>query len=336
MTTNESQPQQVNILVTGGAGFIGSNIVSQLLLHPRVNQIRVLDNLATGHKENLEPHLQNDRVEFVQGDIRSYELCMDACSGMDLVCHQAALGSVPRSIKDPISTNAVNISGTLNIFTAAKESGINRVVYAASSSTYGDSKELPKIEDRIGNPISPYAVTKLVNEHYANVFSKLYDTNFIGLRYFNVFGPFQDPNGAYAAVIPLFVKAILENKAPTINGDGLQSRDFTFIENAVQANVKALFTTNLAALNQVYNIAFGESTTLIELFDLLKEIANTNLNPNFGAPRAGDVRHSLADINKARTLLDYDPKVSVKEGLKKAFEWYRIKFEKNKHESTKF
>ena len=336
MITNNRQAGQVNILVTGGAGFIGSNIVTQLLLDSRVNHVRVLDNLATGHKENLAAHFSNDKFEFIQGDICSYELCMEACADMDLICHQAALGSVPRSIKDPIATNAVNVSGTLNIFTAAKNAGITRVIYAASSSTYGDSKELPKKEDRIGNPISPYAVTKLVNEHYANVFSKLYDISFIGLRYFNVFGPFQDPNGAYAAVIPLFVKAILENKAPTINGDGLQSRDFTFIENAVQANINALFTTNEAALNQVYNIAFGESTTLLELYDLLKEIANTDLNPNFGAARAGDVRHSLADISKARTLLDYHPKVSVKEGLKIAFEWYKIEFEKNKHESTKY
>ena len=328
MTTNDRQVKQVNILVTGGAGFIGSNIVSRLIKDPRVNHIRVLDNLATGHKENLDAHFQNEKFEFVQGDIRSYELCMNACAGMDLVCHQAALGSVPRSIKDPISTNAVNISGTLNIFTAAKEQGINRVVYAASSSTYGDSKELPKIEDRIGNPISPYAVTKLVNEHYANVFSKLYDINFIGLRYFNVFGPFQDPNGAYAAVIPLFVKAILDKKAPTINGDGLQSRDFTFVENAVQANIKALFTENETALNEVYNIACGVSITLVELYDLLKEVMNSDLAPNFGPPRQGDVRHSLADISKARTLLGYEPEFDVKSGIEKAVHWYKTNYKR--------
>jgi UDP-N-acetylglucosamine 4-epimerase len=243
--------------------------------------------------------------------------------GIESISHQAALGSVPRSINDPLTTNEVNVSGTLNIFTAAKESNIKRVVYAASSSTYGDHPGLPKLEDEIGNPLSPYAVTKYVNELYAKVYASVYGLQLIGLRYFNVFGPKQDPEGAYAAVIPLFMKAVLNNEPPVINGDGEQSRDFTFVDNAVQANVKALFTNDSQALNQVYNIAYGEQTTLNELFEYLKQIAGSDLAPKYGAERAGDVRHSLADISKAKTFLDYNPGISVKEGLKNAFEWYR-------------
>jgi len=313
----------MKILVTGGAGFIGSNLAEALLNDERIELVRVLDNLSNGHHRNIEDFLINPKFEFLEGDIRDYATCLQACREIDLISHQAALGSVPRSIETPLTTNDVNIGGTLNVFTAAKESGIKRVVYAASSSTYGDSLSLPKREAVIGNPISPYAVTKLVNELYANVYSSLYDINFIGLRYFNVFGPRQDPNGAYAAVIPLFVKAIMENKSPTIFGDGLQSRDFTYVDNAVQANLKALFTTRKDALNEIYNVAVGQRTTLLELFQILKEVASSNLEVVHGLDRSGDVKHSLADISKAKNYLDYNPKVDVREGLKKAFQWYR-------------
>ncbi len=310
------------ILVTGGAGFIGSNLVETLLQDERVSFVRVLDNLSNGHRRNIEGFLDHPNFEFIEGDIRDYSTCIQACEGIDRISHQAALGSVPRSIKAPLTTNAVNIGGTLNIFTAAKDSGIKRVVYACSSSTYGDSPALPKREDVIGNPISPYAVSKLVNELYASVYAKLYDINFVGLRYFNVFGPKQDPNGAYAAVIPLFVKAIMENRPPTINGDGLQSRDFTFVANAVQANIKGLFTEREDALNEVYNIAVGERITILDLFEELKQVSGSYLQPNFGPDRVGDVKHSLADISKAKNYLDYDPEVTVREGLRIAYEWY--------------
>jgi UDP-N-acetylglucosamine/UDP-N-acetylgalactosamine 4-epimerase len=313
----------MRILVTGGAGFIGSNLVQHLLNHPDIEKIRVLDNLSTGSLKNIEAFEQDSRFEFLQGDIRNYETCMQAAEGVDLVSHQAALGSVPRSINDPLTTNNVNITGTLNIFTAAKEKGIQRVVYAASSSTYGDHPGLPKVEDAIGNPLSPYAVTKYVNELYAKVYADVYGLELIGLRYFNVFGPQQNPQGPYAAVIPLFIQAVLNNEPPVINGDGEHSRDFTFVANAVQANERALFTTNQEALNQVYNIAYGERTTLNQVFEMVKEVAGSDLSPKYGPERKGDVRHSLADISKARTLLGYDPSYSVKEGLKIAFEWYR-------------
>jgi len=310
------------ILVTGGAGFIGSNLVNTLLQDKRVSFVRVLDNLSNGHRRNIEEFLDHPNFEFIEGDIRDYSSCIQACEGIDRISHQAALGSVPRSIKAPLTTNAVNIGGTLNIFTAAKDSGIRRVVYACSSSTYGDSPALPKREDVIGNPISPYAVSKLVNELYASVYAKLYDINFVGLRYFNVFGPKQDPNGAYAAVIPLFVKAIMEEKPPTINGDGLQSRDFTYVANAVQANIKGLFTEREDALNEVYNIAVGERITILDLFEELKQVAGSYLQPNFGPDRVGDVKHSLADISKAKNYLGYEPEVTVREGLRIAYEWY--------------
>ena len=312
-----------NILVTGGAGFIGSNLVEALLQLDNVALVRVMDNLATGHLKNIKAFSNHPRFEFVKGDIRDFQTCKEAMEDINLVTHQAALGSVPRSINDPLTTNNVNIGGTVNIFIAAKEAGVKRVVYAASSSTYGDSPYLPKREDVIGKPLSPYAVTKLVSELYAEVFSRFYETNFIGLRYFNIFGPKQDPNGAYAAVIPLFIKCILDETPPTINGDGLTSRDFTYVANAVQANIKALFVKTPAALNTVYNIATNERTTLIELFDYLKNISGSRLEPIFGPERAGDVKHSLADITKAMDLLDYHPEVAIKGGLKKTFEWYK-------------
>lgn len=313
----------MNILVTGGAGFIGSNLVKALVENEAVNLVRILDNLSTGSKDNLATVITHAKVEFIEGDIRDYDTCLNACDNIQAISHQAALGSVPRSIQDPITSNAVNIAGTLNIFTAAKEKGVGRVVYAASSSTYGDHPGLPKVEDKIGNPLSPYAVTKYVNELYARVYASVYNLPSIGLRYFNIFGPFQNPKGPYAAVIPLFAQALLQNKAPHINGDGTHSRDFTFVGNAVQANVLALFTTKEEALNQVYNIACGEQTSLLELFDGLNAQANTSLQPTYGPERKGDVKHSLADIDKARTLLGYTPAISVKDGLKKTFQWYK-------------
>jgi len=313
----------MKILVTGGAGFIGSNLVAYLLEKPEVTAVRVLDNLATGNLDNLKEFEGNPRFEFMEGDIRNYETCLNACKGMDLISHQAALGSVPRSINDPLTSNEVNVTGTLNIFNAARETNIKRVVYAASSSTYGDHPGLPKVEDKIGNPLSPYAVTKYVNELYARVYANVYGLETIGLRYFNVFGPKQNPQGPYAAVIPLFIKSVLDNEPPLINGDGEHSRDFTFVGNAVHANDRALFTTNPDALNQVYNIAFGAQTSLNQLFEMIKEVAGSDLAPRYGPERKGDVKHSLADISKAKNLLLYEPSTSVKEGLKIAFEWYR-------------
>jgi len=316
----------MRILVTGGAGFIGSNIAEKLLQDERVSFVRVLDNLATGSVRNIESLLSHPKFEFREGDIRDFNCCLSACDTMDLVTHQAALGSVPRSIADPLTTNEVNITGTLNIYTAAKEKNIKRVVYAASSSTYGDHPGLPKVEDRIGNPLSPYAVTKYVMELYAKVYADLYKMQFIGLRYFNIFGPKQNPKGPYAAVIPLFAKALIENKSPVINGDGRHSRDFTYVDNAVQANVLSLFTDNTAAVNQVYNIACGEQTSLLELFNYLKQEANSQLQPTHGPERQGDVKHSLADISKAKTLLGYDPNITVEDGLKKTFRWYKQQY----------
>jgi UDP-N-acetylglucosamine 4-epimerase len=317
----------MRILITGGAGFIGSNLTEYLLNKEGIELVRVFDNLATGSLKNIQQFESNPKFEFVQGDIRDFETCLDACDGIDLISHQAALGSVPRSINDPLTTNEVNITGTLNIFTAAKQKAIKRVVYAASSSTYGDHPGLPKVEDKIGNPLSPYAVTKYVNELYANVYARTYGMEFIGLRYFNVFGPRQNPDGPYAAVIPLFIRAILNNEPPLMNGDGEHSRDFTFVGNAVHANDCALFATNPSAVNQVFNIAAGERTSLNHLFEMLKEIGGSDLAPKYGPERKGDVKHSLADVSKAKNLIGYNPSVNVKQGLKIAFEWYR----KNHH-----
>ena len=312
----------MRVLVTGGAGFIGSNLVENLLADQHIERVRVLDNLATGSNDNVEEFNTSSKFEFIQADIRDYSACLNACDGIDILSHQAALGSVPRSINDPITTNEVNITGTLNVFTAAKEKKIKRVVYAASSSTYGDHTALPKVEDRIGKPLSPYAITKYVNELYADVFARLYEIEFIGLRYFNVFGPKQSPNGPYAAVIPLFMESALTGKSPIINGDGETSRDFTFVANVVHANLLSLFTTDKKAINQVYNIGLGEQTSLTQLIDYLKEISNSEIEPIHVAERPGDVKHSLADISKAKLLLGYNPKVSVKEGLRETYEWY--------------
>lgn len=313
----------MRILVTGGAGFIGSHLAEKLLSLENIDEVRVLDNLATGSMDNLATFRNHPRFTFMEGDIRDYATCLKACEGIDRITHQAALGSVPRSVADPITSNEVNITGTLNIFNAAKELKIGRVVYAASSSTYGDHPGLPKVEDVIGKPLSPYAITKYVNELYADVFARLYGMQFIGLRYFNIFGPRQNPKGPYAAVIPLFAEAIIAGKPPRINGDGMHSRDFTFVANAVQANLLALFTESAEAVNQVYNIACGHQTSLLELFDALREEAGSSLRPEHGPERAGDVKHSLADISKASRLLGYEPSISVKEGLKQTFQWYK-------------
>lgn len=308
-------------LVTGGAGFIGSNIVLYLLKH-NAKQVRVLDNLSTGFLKNIEEFQSFPNFEFIEGDIRNLETCKKAMENMDFVLHQAALGSVPRSINDPITSNEVNVSGFLNMLVAQRDSPtVKRMIYAASSSTYGDSKTLPKQEDSIGKPLSPYAVTKLVNELYADVFYKTYGTETIGLRYFNVFGPKQSPTGAYAAVIPLFMKALKEENAPTINGDGNQTRDFTFVENAVQANIRGLFASE-KAVNQIFNVACGERISLNILWDKLKNISGKEIEAIYGPPRPGDVRDSLADISKAHKLMNYVPLYSVEQGLELTWNYF--------------
>lgn len=315
------------ILVTGGAGFIGSNLCETLL--DKGDKVICLDNFSTGHRHNIEPFISNPGFTLIEGDIRDFETCSKAVAGVDFVLHEAALGSVPRSIKDPITTNVVNIGGFLNMLVAARDAGVKRFIYAASSSTYGDSKTLPKVEDKIGRPLSPYAITKYVDELYADVFSRTYGIECIGLRYFNVFGRRQDPNGAYAAVIPLFVKKFINHESPVINGDGEYSRDFTYIDNVIQMNLRALdATVGSEAVNQVYNTAFGERTTLNQLVEYLKvflseydpEIANVDIV--HGPNRLGDIPHSLASIEKAKTLLGYAPQYSMRDGLKKACSWY--------------
>jgi UDP-N-acetylglucosamine 4-epimerase len=317
---------QYKFLVTGGAGFIGSNLVEYLLKNGAL-KVRVLDNFSTGFHHNIDEFKNNPSFEFIDGDIRDFETCKKAVEGMDYVSHQAALGSVPRSINDPITTNEVNITGFLNMLCAVKDNGnIKRFIYAASSSTYGDSKILPKVEDRIGKPLSPYAVTKYVNELYADVFAKTYGIEVIGLRYFNVFGPKQSIDGAYAAVIPTFIKNLFDDISPVINGDGEQSRDFTYIKNVVQANILALFTENKNAVNQVYNIAYGNQITLNDLFSNLKAISKSDQKVQYGPERMGDVRDSLADINKAKVNLGYSPEYSVKEGLNQTYQWYLTNF----------
>ena len=322
-TPFHDQPlDNLTFLVTGGAGFIGSNLVEYLLKYG-AGRVRVLENYSNGFRKNMRLFEGHPALEVIEGDIRDPQVCRDACRGANVVLHQAALGSVPRSINDPITSNDVNVGGFVNMLVAAKEANVQRFVYAASSSTYGDSPHLPKVEDRIGKPLSPYAVTKYANELYADVFGKTYGMPIIGLRYFNIFGPRQDPNGAYAAVIPLFIDAVLQGKAPRMNGDGGQTRDFTFVENCVQANIRAALTTNPAALNEVYNIAVADRTSLNDLFNILKEEAGSNITPEYGPDRPGDIRDSLADISKAKNLLGYDPQIRIREGLQQTLAWFK-------------
>ncbi|WP_297131850.1 SDR family oxidoreductase [uncultured Porphyromonas sp.] len=318
----------MKVLVTGGAGFIGSNLCEYLLREG--HKVRCLDNFCTGKPENVIPLLEKfpDSFSLVVGDIRSLEDCRKAVDGMEYVLHEAALGSVPRSIKDPITTNDTNIGGFLNMLVAARDAGIKRFVFAASSSTYGDSESLPKVEEVIGRPLSPYAITKYVDELYADVFARTYGIEFIGLRYFNVFGRRQDPHGAYAAVIPLFVKKLMAHEQPVINGDGEYSRDFTYIDNVIQMNMRALTTTNPEAVNQIYNTAYGERTTLNQLVSYLKENLSKmdpeikSIDAIHGPNRVGDIPHSLACIDKAKRLLGYDPKYSMRQGLGACCRWY--------------
>lgn len=332
----------MKLLITGGAGFIGSNLCDYFV--SKGHDVTCLDNLCTGFMHNIEPLMDKTNFHFIKGDIRDLDTCRKAVEGCEAVMHEAALGSVPRSINDPITTNSTNIDGFLNMLVAARDAGVKRFVYAASSSTYGDSKELPKLEHNIGRPLSPYAITKFVNELYANVFSSLYGLDTIGLRYFNVFGRRQDPNGAYAAVIPLWVKALINHESPYINGDGSYSRDFTYIDNVIQANELAVITPKEdivrraelynqtlpanAPLDLVFNVAYGGNTTLLQLFDCLRDNLSqfdpkiAKVNPIFRDNRAGDIPHSQASILKAQRILNYSPKYSALEGFEKACQWY--------------
>lgn len=314
------------ILITGGAGFIGSNLCEYFI--EKGYKLRCLDNFSTGHRHNLAAFVDNDNFTLIEGDIRNQQDCHKAVEGVDYVLHQAALGSVPRSINDPITTNDVNVSGFLNMLIAARDAKVKRFIYAASSSTYGDSESLPKVEDFIGKPLSPYAITKYVNELYADIFSKTYGLECIGLRYFNVFGRKQDPNGAYAAVIPKFVLQLMAKESPVINGTGDYSRDFTYIDNVIQMNERAMTSDNPAAINTVYNTAVGDRTNLNELVAYLQEYLSAydteiaKVEIKHGATRAGDIPHSLASIEKAEKLLGYEPTHKIKEGLKEAVSWY--------------
>lgn len=313
---------QYTFLITGGAGFIGSHIVEYLLRNGAA-KVRVLDNLATGLRSNVDLFAHYPNYEFIEGDIRDYALCLRACEGVDYVSHQAALGSVPRSVKDPIASNEVNVTGFLNVLQAAKESAIKAFVYASSSSVYGDEPSLPKIESRVGNPLSPYAVTKKTNELYAQVFGQLYGMKIIGFRYFNVFGPRQDPNGPYAAVMPLFVSGILNQTPVYINGDGEQTRDFTYVDNAVQANIRGMLSDNDAAFGSVYNVAVGENFSVNYLYHAIRDLLGVAHEATYREERAGDIRNSLADISKARALLGYDPQYRFEDGLKLTVAYFK-------------
>jgi UDP-N-acetylglucosamine/UDP-N-acetylgalactosamine 4-epimerase len=321
----------MKLLITGGAGFIGSNLVESFLSDDRISLVRVLDDLSNGHYDNIREFESDSKFEFIKGDICDYQTCLVATRGIDKVTHQAALGSVPRSIENPMRTTEVNILGTVNVMYAAVQNGVERVVLACSSSTYGDSTELPKKENKIGNPLSPYAISKFTIEQFAEVFNKTYGLPYIGLRYFNIFGKRQNPDNPYAAVIPIFCKAYIKGKSPTINGDGLTSRDFTYIDNAVMANKLALFTDNPEALNEIYNVACGERVNLNEMAAMLEEISGRVLNVNYGSERPGDVKHSLADISKAKELLGYNPKVLFREGLELAYEYYFNEYGRHQH-----
>ena len=332
MEKTKSKVSFMKILITGGAGFIGSNLVEHFLLQE--HEVICLDNFSTGKLENIQPFLENPKFKLIEGDIRNLDTCNHATQGVDFVLHQAALGSVPRSVKDPITTNEVNVTGFLNMLVAARDAKVKRFIYAASSSTYGDSESLPKVEDIIGKPLSPYAITKYVNELYADVFSKTYGMECIGLRYFNVFGKRQDPNGAYAAVIPLWVKQLINHQSPVINGNGEYSRDFTYVANVVEANERAIFVDSASIINekgyynQVFNVAFGGNTTLNQLIHFLKDglckydSTISKIQPIYGEYRKGDIPHSMASIEKAKHILGYYPKYSAEEGFKLACEWY--------------
>lgn len=316
--------ESASFLVTGGAGFIGSNIAAYLLKYG-AGKVRVLDSLVTGNYANIQPFVGHSNFEFIEGDITDPETCRKACQDIDYVSHQAALGSVPRSIKDPARSNQINVGGFLNMLIAAKDNKVKMFVYASSSSVYGDEPSLPKIEERIGKPLSPYAVTKYANELYARVFHGNYGLNVIGLRYFNVFGPKQDPNGEYAAVIPLFIDKITKREEVFINGDGEQTRDFTFVENAVQANVRAMLCENVEAVDQVYNIAFGENYSVNQLFGHIARFLGSDHQPTYRAPREGDIKNSLADISKAKDLLGYDPQFEFLKGLELTVNYFHKK-----------
>lgn len=314
--------QKFNVLVTGGAGFIGSNLVKHLLSKDYVSKVRVLDDLSNGYYINIQEFESNPKFEFIKGDICDYQTCVDATKGINVISHQAALGSVPRSIQNPMRSTEVNILGTVNLMHAAVTNSVKRIVLACSSSTYGDSPTLPKQEDVIGTPLSPYAITKFSIEQFAEVFSNVYGLEYIGLRYFNIFGPRQSPTNPYAAVIPIFCKAFIDDRSPTINGDGLTSRDFTFVENAVFANDLALFTNREDAINQIYNVACNDRITLNEMVETLREITGKDIKASYGSERAGDVKHSEADIGKITSLLGYEPKVYFREGLERVYNWY--------------
>lgn len=322
----------MKVLVTGGAGFIGSHIVEALLKRKEnIEEIRVFDNLSTGHYSNIAEFVDGEKVKFINEDLRSPESCYNAVNGTDVVCHQAALGSVPRSIQDPMTSHDVNVNGFLNILNAVRTSGVTKMVYASSSSVYGDLNESPKVESRTGNLLSPYAANKMTNELYAEVFAKNYGIQISGFRYFNVFGSRQDPNGAYAAVIPLFFKAALEGVSPKINGDGTITRDFTYISNVVKANLAAMFEFENMGRHQVFNIACGETTSLTKLWELITGISGIDIKPAYGPLRKGDILHSLADVSDAVNYLNYNNLVTVREGLKLAFDWYKsVSLDKSK------
>ncbi len=322
-TFHKEDLSKYSFLVTGGAGFIGSHI-TEYLLKNGAGKVRVLDNLATGFQKNIDLFKDYDQFEFINGDIRDAETCRKACEGIDYVSHQAALGSVPRSINDPITSNDVNVGGFVNMLTAAKDAGVKTFVYASSSSVYGDEPNLPKVEERVGTPLSPYAVTKKANELYAEVFTQLYDINIVGYRYFNVFGPRQDPDGPYAAVIPLFVSGILKDSAVYINGDGEQTRDFTFVDNAVQANVRGMLTQNKDAFGKVYNVAVGENFSVNFLYEEIRNMLGADGHKaTYREPRAGDVRNSLADISLAQKHLEYQPTKRFLDGLKQTVDFFK-------------
>ncbi len=322
VTYHTTDLNKKSFLITGGAGFIGSNII-QYLINNKAGKIRVLDNLKTGFLKNISSYQSHPNFEFIEGDICNYETCKKCCKGIDFISHQAALGSVPRSIKDPLTTHAVNATGFLNIILAAKEASVKRFVFASSSAVYGDHPALPKKENQTGNPLSPYAVSKKINELYAQVFANAFNMEVVGLRYFNVFGPNQNPSGPYAAVIPLFFQSVIDNKPPYIDGDGEQTRDFTYVENVVQANIRAMLTANPEAVNKIYNVAIGERISINKLFYLIAQLVKSDLKPVYREKRPGDVRDSLADISEIKKYLYYNPVINLNDGLTKTLDWFR-------------